>query len=312
MPLGKLSRKHIESGYGVLTEIQEAIKAEPVSEGRLLALSNKFFTIIPHDFGRERAPILRTEEDIKKKLEMIDTLLEIEVATKMLKEGGEGGAASAAAASQALSMDPIDVHYRQLKTDMKVLEHDSGEFSLIKTYITNTHAPTHTVGSRATHTVTSERSAIISGGPLCAHSRSILTSSLPFALDVLSLACDCPFSQNYTLDLLEAFAVDRENEGSRYSAFEKDPNRMLLWHGSRLTNFVGILSQGLRIAPPEAPVTGSVRMHTCALGTSGGDQRERGPVTRAVWMLRGLFLCPNASLFFSLCLLHSYMFGKGA
>ena len=26
--------------------------------------------------------------------------------------------------------------------------------------------------------------------------------------------------------------------------------------GSRLTNFVGILSQGLRIAPPEAPATG--------------------------------------------------------
>ena len=33
-------------------------------------------------------------------------------------------------------------------------------------------------------------------------------------------------------------------------------NRKLLWHGSRLTNWVGILSQGLRIAPPEAPVTG--------------------------------------------------------
>ena len=33
-------------------------------------------------------------------------------------------------------------------------------------------------------------------------------------------------------------------------------NRMLLCHGSRLTNYVGILSQGLRIAPPEAPVTG--------------------------------------------------------
>uniref|UniRef100_A0A0D3ASC2 Poly [ADP-ribose] polymerase n=1 Tax=Brassica oleracea var. oleracea TaxID=109376 RepID=A0A0D3ASC2_BRAOL len=43
-------------------------------------------------------------------------------------------------------------------------------------------------------------------------------------------------------------------------------NRMLLWHGSRLTNWVGILSQvkrstidnqtGLRIAPREAPVTG--------------------------------------------------------
>jgi hypothetical protein len=31
---------------------------------------------------------------------------------------------------------------------------------------------------------------------------------------------------------------------------------MLLWHGSRVSNFVGILSQGLRIAPPEAPVSG--------------------------------------------------------
>ena len=34
------------------------------------------------------------------------------------------------------------------------------------------------------------------------------------------------------------------------------PNRQLLWHGSRLSNYVGILSQGLRIAPPSAPVTG--------------------------------------------------------
>lgn len=31
---------------------------------------------------------------------------------------------------------------------------------------------------------------------------------------------------------------------------------MLLWHGSRFSNFVGIISQGMRIAPPEAPKTG--------------------------------------------------------
>ncbi|KAK6022711.1 hypothetical protein OSTOST_11577 [Ostertagia ostertagi] len=28
---------------------------------------------------------------------------------------------------------------------------------------------------------------------------------------------------------------------------------MLLWHGSRTSNFYNILSQGLRIAPPEVP-----------------------------------------------------------
>lgn len=33
-------------------------------------------------------------------------------------------------------------------------------------------------------------------------------------------------------------------------------NKMLLWHGSRLTNYVGIFSKGLRIAPLEAPSNG--------------------------------------------------------
>ena len=42
----------------------------------------------------------------------------------------------------------------------------------------------------------------------------------------------------------------------RFKVFKKLHNRMLLWHGSRTTNYAGILSQGLRIAPPEAPVTG--------------------------------------------------------
>jgi len=38
--------------------------------------------------------------------------------------------------------------------------------------------------------------------------------------------------------------------------FQQLKNHQLLWHGSRTTNYAGILSQGLRIAPPEAPSTG--------------------------------------------------------
>src|SRR5689334_5824084 len=48
----------------------------------------------------------------------------------------------------------------------------------------------------------------------------------------------------------------RTGEEERYKAWSGNANRVLLWHGSRLTNWVGILSQGLRIAPPEAPKTG--------------------------------------------------------
>lgn len=53
---------------------------------------------------------------------------------------------------------------------------------------------------------------------------------------------------------LEAvFECDRVGEKKR---FKDIGNNMLLWHGSRVTNYAGILSHGLRIAPPEAPVTG--------------------------------------------------------
>ncbi|KAK3031656.1 hypothetical protein RJ639_035024, partial [Escallonia herrerae] len=66
-----------------------------------------------------------------------------------------------------------------------------------------------------------------------------------------------PTHTEWELELEEVFSLDREGEFDKYAPYrEKLTNKMLLWHGSRLTNFVGILSQGLRIAPPEAPATG--------------------------------------------------------
>ncbi|KAJ4805650.1 Poly [ADP-ribose] polymerase [Rhynchospora pubera] len=66
-----------------------------------------------------------------------------------------------------------------------------------------------------------------------------------------------PTHKDWSLELEEVFALEREGETDRYASYrDKLQNKMLLWHGSRLTNFVGILSQGLRIAPPEAPATG--------------------------------------------------------
>jgi len=58
------------------------------------------------------------------------------------------------------------------------------------------------------------------------------------------------------IDIQQLFKVSREGEDARFAKFAGDSNRKLLWHGSRITNFGGILSQGLRIAPPEAPATG--------------------------------------------------------
>lgn len=67
-------------------------------------------------------------------------------------------------------------------------------------------------------------------------------------------------THNVRYRLQDIFRIERTGEADRFhkSKFSsmKDKNRRLLWHGSRTTNFGGILSQGLRIAPPEAPVNG--------------------------------------------------------
>ncbi|KAK5783992.1 hypothetical protein PVK06_038510 [Gossypium arboreum] len=71
------------------------------------------------------------------------------------------------------------------------------------------------------------------------------------------LTTHAPTHTDWKLELEEVFSLEREGELDKFAPYrEKLSNRMLLWHGSRLTNFVGILSQGLRIAPPEAPATG--------------------------------------------------------
>ncbi|KAJ8686796.1 hypothetical protein QAD02_022590 [Eretmocerus hayati] len=62
--------------------------------------------------------------------------------------------------------------------------------------------------------------------------------------------------RQYDLIIEDVFIAKRQGEESRFKPFKKLSNRKLLWHGSRVTNFAGILSQGLRIAPPEAPCTG--------------------------------------------------------
>jgi len=54
---------------------------------------------------------------------------------------------------------------------------------------------------------------------------------------------------------VDAFEIEREGEANRFNP-SKLGNRTLLWHGSRFSNFAGILSQGMRIAPPEAPASG--------------------------------------------------------
>lgn len=193
MPLGKLSRRQLTAAFTVLNQLSELI-TKGSSHHEIIGATNHFYSLVPHDFGIEKPIIIDTPEQIVAKIEMIESLMEIELAYNMLADNKLEG-----------KVNPIDQHFEQLNTAMDVLDKSSEEFKLLEEYVINTHAETH---------------------------------------------------NTYSLEIEDIFKIKRNHEEKRYKPFKKLHNRKLLWHGSRLTNFVGILSHGLKIAPPEAPVTG--------------------------------------------------------
>lgn len=70
MPLGKLSKQQIAKGFDVLNEMEEALKRARNTK-QLEELSSKFYTIIPHDFGRNRPPVIDTPEVLQAKKDML-------------------------------------------------------------------------------------------------------------------------------------------------------------------------------------------------------------------------------------------------
>ena len=186
MPLGKISKRQIMDGYKILTEVMAMVNEGTGTDTLYLDASNRFFTLIPHDFGMKSPPILRDPDYVKSKISMLDSLLEIEVAFNLLKSEEK---------ENSKEKDPIDAHYEKLKTKIQVLDRKSDEFKILEKYVKNTHASTH---------------------------------------------------GNYTLEIEQIFKVARNGEREKYEKkkYDQMDNKMLLWHGSRTTNYAGILSQG--------------------------------------------------------------------
>ena len=192
MPLGKLSRNQLHAAFQVLTDLQRLINDDSTNRTAIIDATNRFYTLIPHDFGLSKPKILDRIDLIKSKTEMIDNLLEIEVAYSMLR-----------GTNDEENEHPIDAHYKKLKCHLQPIDRNSEEFHDIEQYMMTNHASTH---------------------------------------------------NQYALQLKHLFRVTREGENERFDKWLKFDNHQLLWHGSRITNFAGILSEGLRIAPAEAPM----------------------------------------------------------
>jgi poly [ADP-ribose] polymerase len=206
LPLGKLSKSTITRGYETLKKLA-AVLDEPslaASEynNSLAAvsaeLSNLYYSFIPHNFGRNRPPIISSIDHLKKEVQLLESLTDLKDADTILKMQKKSTG----------NVHPMDARYEGLKMQAMVpLDRESDEFKGLSEYLVNTRGHSH--------------------------------------------------GHNY--NVLDIFRIERQGEHDRFnkSKYASIPSdRRLLWHGSRSTNFGGILSQGLRIAPPEAPVTG--------------------------------------------------------
>ena len=91
MPLGKLSKRTLLKGYEVLKELATLVQnpnINPVGNtwGEATEnLSNTYWSLIPHVFGWNRVPVLRDMTLIKREINLLETLTDMQLATDIMK-----------------------------------------------------------------------------------------------------------------------------------------------------------------------------------------------------------------------------------
>ncbi|KAK4322190.1 hypothetical protein Pmani_006989 [Petrolisthes manimaculis] len=124
MPLGKLSKVQIARGLEALLDIEEAIKQNK-SQQTLQELSSKFYTLVPHTFGRSVPPVMDTDSVVQQKKEVMLTLSDIELTQSLQKNQDKD-----------VDIHPLLEKYQMLDCKLELLNKSSSEFKMLKEYST--------------------------------------------------------------------------------------------------------------------------------------------------------------------------------
>jgi poly [ADP-ribose] polymerase len=125
MPLGQLSTSQVQKGYEVLDALKKAITQKKRAD--IMAETSRFYTVIPHAFGRSTPPLIDSQELLDKKTEMLNVLTDIEIALSMQK--------GKAAKEEALAPNPADENYETLNAHLDLVDLKSKEYEFIQKYI---------------------------------------------------------------------------------------------------------------------------------------------------------------------------------
>jgi len=131
MPLGAISKSQIAKGYEVLLDIEKEVKSSKPSTQVLQTLTSKFYTLIPHSFGRSVPPVIKTAEMVQNKIDMLNVLGDIEIAQSLGNDKKQP-------VVEGEIENPFDKNYVTLKTDLTPLQRGDDMFTVIETYTNNT------------------------------------------------------------------------------------------------------------------------------------------------------------------------------
>jgi poly [ADP-ribose] polymerase len=140
LPLGKLSKATITRGYEALKQLSDLLDDPTLAANYDLSapaatehLSNLYYSTIPHAFGRNRPPIIQTNEQLKREIELLESLTDLKDADLIMKKE-----------KKTDDIHPLDSRFKSLgMQEMTPLESGSDEFSGINEYLLKTCGRTH-------------------------------------------------------------------------------------------------------------------------------------------------------------------------
>ncbi len=126
MPLGQLSAAQVQRGVDVLLEIEQVLRSPGPNHG-LPELSSRFYSALPHDFGRRRPPVINSLDMLQQAFDKCNILLDIEKANQLMESAEQKEVNS----EKKVLPHPTDAQYNSLGADLTLVDRNSTEYKRV-------------------------------------------------------------------------------------------------------------------------------------------------------------------------------------
>lgn len=236
-PLGQLTNAQIEEGRARLLAAKQLVTTGNPDKNRLIAYTNEFYTLIPHNLGvgargQMEHLLLDTKEKIDQKEYDLDTLLDAKSIGLALESGSTY--------EQYLSLD----------TEFTFVEHGGSLFRWLSDLVHQTRAPNHRHLGKIV--------------VLNAWSVQRKGERNAFLKSATRIAGEC--GRQVIPDQMDALVRARKDVDN--IDLYRSANVIPLFHGTRTQNISGIFKQGLLIRPSGVVITGAMYGNALYMGKS--------------------------------------------